>query len=173
MPGPGYGPPRGGRGPRGPMGGPRGGWHPDVRYHFRPTRPPVTGNVMVEGATASERLASYYVNTELTFRHAIQKKGFLAGTFLGIRKLTSGQLRYESFAGKLATYDKQLAQGRITEIQCKKRKIDAAKKYNRYLLKTGYFDIYEYNSAMTDFAKTLGMNYINDVNPSPERGRSR
>jgi len=25
MPGPGYGPPRGGRGPRGPMGGPRGG----------------------------------------------------------------------------------------------------------------------------------------------------
>ncbi|MDE5888425.1 MAG: hypothetical protein K2H20_00220, partial [Bacilli bacterium] len=104
MPGPGFGGPRGG-GPR--SGGPRGGmFHPDMRYHFKPTRPPAGGNVAVTGDSTSETLSSYYVNTKLTFRHAIRKKGIIAGTFLGIRKLTSGTLRYESFAGRLATYDK-------------------------------------------------------------------
>ncbi len=170
MPGPGFGPPPGRR----PMGGPRGGmFHPDMRYHFKPTRPPAGGHVAVTGDTTSEVLSSYYVNAKLTFRHAIKRRGIIAGTFLGIRKLTSGSLRYEAFAGRLATYDKQLAENRITKIQCNKRKMDAAKKYNRYLLKTGYYDIYEYNSAMEEFASSIGMRYINDVNPSPERGRSR
>lgn len=177
MPGPGFGPPPGGpRGFGGPGGprGPRGGmFHPDMRYHFRPTRPPAGGYVGVTGDTTSEAISGYYLNTKLTFRHAIRRKGIIAGTFLGIRRLTSGSLRYEAFAGKLATYDKQLSQKRITSIQCKKRKMSAAKKFNRYLLKIGYYDIYEYNSAMEDFAKSIGMTYINDVNPSPERGRAR
>lgn len=166
-------PPGGGRGFGGPMGGPRG-FHPDMHYHFRPIRPPAGGHVSLgDDPTISSCVARFKVDTKLTFKHAIQKKGIIAGTFLGIRRLTSGKLRYESFAGKLATYDKQLSQKRITALQCKKRKMDAAKKYNRYLLKSGFYDIYEYNSAMSTFAKSIGMTYINDVNPSPERGRSR
>lgn len=162
MPRPPHGGPRGGFGgpPRGNVRGPMMG--PDAHYYYKPITPGPIGNVPNGGETLSETLAGYASNTKSTFEQAFVNRGFFGGIITGIRRLTSGQLRYNSFVGKIATYDRQLAEGRITSEQCKKRKLQAAKKFNEYLLKIGYINKYDYQIKMEEFANQLGVNYIND-----------
>lgn len=161
--------------PRPPHGGPRGGFGgpqrgnirgpmmgPEAHYYYKPITPAPTGNVLSGGETLSETLASYTSNTKTTFEQAFVNRGIFGGIITGIRRLTSGQLRYSSFVGKIATYDRQLAEGRITSDQCKIRKMQAAKKFNGYLLKIGYINKYDYQLKMEEFANQLGVNYIND-----------
>lgn len=178
MPGPGFPPPRGGRGSRGPMGGPRGRFGPMMgsmaHYYFRPTRPAPGGYVATGGDRLTDTIVDMQCETEFTFRHAMRRNGILGGFACGIRKLTSGGLRHNSFVSKISLCDKLLAEGRITKEQCLRRKMEAAKKYNRYLLKCGYYNVYDYQDAMEDFAKSIGVNYVDDVHtPENERGRSR
>lgn len=175
MPGGPMGGPMGGpRGPMGPMGGPRGPMGNVGINYFRPggpNRPAAGGHVDVGGKTFTESLIHKVLNVKDTFHFSIKRKGLIGGIFLAPRILISGSLRYDSFVGKTATYDKQYNENRITEQQCKERKMIAARKYHRYLLKTGYITQDEYNRAMDSYASSIGVNYVNDVDPQQSRSR--
>lgn len=157
-------PPRGGR-PRGPMMGPMS------HYYFRPTRPAPGGYVGTDGDRITDAYTEMQLSASLTFRHAMRRNGFVGGLACGIRKLTSGGLRHNSFVSKITLYDRQLAEGRITKEQCLRRKMQAAKKYNGYLLKCGYYNLYDYQSEMEAFANSIGVNYIDDVHTQGRRTR--
>ncbi len=163
-PGPGFG------GPPPGFGGPPPRFNPNAHYHFHPTPSPLGGYVSDGDDAWISTISKMWTNTVFTFKQAIQRKGIIRGIPLAMRRMTSGQLRAHSLEGKLAVYDKQFSEHRITERQCKKRKMDAAKKFNRYLLRTGYYTINEYNYYMQEFAQSIGVNYINDVHT---QGRTR
>lgn len=171
--------PRGPRGPmgggRGPMGGPRGPMMgPMAHYYFRPTHPAPGGYVGSSSDRVTDVLVDMYMGVNLTFRHAMRRNGVLGGFACGIRKMTSGNLRHNSFVSKVALCDRLLAEGRITKEQCLRRKMQAAKKYNGYLLKCGFYNLYDYQSEMTAFANSIGVNYVDDVHtPDNARGRAR
>lgn len=176
MPGP-NGPVGGPRGPMGGMYGPVGPMMPRMgnvgSNYFRPggpNRPAAGGHVEVGGMTFTESLTYKYFHVKDTFSCAIRRAGIIGGIFLAPRILVSGSLRYDSFVGKIATYDKQLSENRITPNQCKERKMLAARKYYRYLLKTRYITQEEYDAYMKDYATSINVTYVNDVN---QRGRGR
>lgn len=168
-----------GPGPRGPMGpGPGFGPGPgNVGYnYFRPggpNRPAPGGHVEVTGKTVTESIAAKIYKLKDTFAQAIERKGIVGGIFLGARVLTSGSLRYHSFVGKVAMYETQLKENRITENQCKERKMMAAKKYYGYLFKNGYIDRKEYRESMSKYAKSISVNYVDDYSTQQTQGRSR
>lgn len=167
-----------GHGPGGPWGPGPGGPFGPVNVgsnYFRPggpNRPALGGHVEVTGQSFTDSLVSKYFYLKRTFSKSIERKGIIGGIFLGARYLTSGSLRYDSFVGKIATYDKQLSENRITENQCKERKMMAARTYYRYLRKIGYLNQEEYVEKMNEYAKSINVNYVNDSNQQT-RGRSR
>ncbi len=167
----GFPPPPGG--PHGPMGGPgRGPWGPMSHYYFRPTHPAPGGLDVSTSSSISDILTDVDMTIRSAFSQGKLRKGGLGGIGIGIRKLTSGALRENSFVSKLKLCDKQLAENRITEEQCKRRKMHAAKKYYGYLLKIGFYELYEYHGAMHAFADQLNVEYVDDVhgNNGPQNG---
>jgi len=154
MPGSGFGPGPGGLPP---------GFNPNAHYHFRPTMRPMTGYVPDGDDALVGTISRMWINTNFTFKQAFQRKGIVRGLPLAFRTLISGDLRKQAFEGKLAVYDKQYGENRITDAQCKIRKVNAAKKYYGYFLKTGYFTLNEYQYYVNKFANSLGVQYIDDV----------
>ncbi len=179
MPRPGFGPPPGGPrgfgGPHGPWGGgPRGfgGGFGGPRGPWIPARPAPGGYVATNNESITDTLVDMELGTRFTFSHAIRRNGIIGGIACGIRKLTSGGLRHNSYISKLSLYDKQFAENRITKEQCLRRKMQAAKKYNGYLLKCGYYNLLDYQEAMNSFADSIGVDYIDDVHQQ-DYGRQR
>lgn len=164
-------------GPMGPYGpGPRGPYGPGNvgSNYFRPggpNRPAPGGHVEVAGGTFTDKIISKIYNARRVFSKSIERKGIIGGIFVGARYFTSGSLRYDSFAGKIAAYDKQKLENRITDEQCKERKMMAARTYYRYLRKIGYLDQEEYISKMSEYAKSINVNYVSDNQQMQRRGR--
>lgn len=167
-----------GHGPGGPWGPGPGGPFGPVNVgsnYFRPggpNRPAPGGYVDITSANIVESTIAKYYDVKSTFKETIRKKGIVGGVFLGARYLTSGSLRYDSFVGKIATYEKQFVEGRITSVQFNERRMIAARTYYRYLRKIGYLNQEEYVEKMNEYAKSINVNYVNDSNQQT-RGRSR
>lgn len=176
MPGPGG--PRGPRGfgPRGFMGGRLGPENVGSNY-FRPGGPnrPAPGGYVdtnAYGANIVERAVIKYIDIKNNVKTFVKKKGIVGGIITVGRYFTSGSLRYDSFVSKVAFYDKLKSENRLTEIQCKERKMLAARKYYRYLRKIGYLTLDEYNKSMSKYAESINVKYINDVEQQTQ-GRTR
>lgn len=168
MPGPGHG---------GPMGGTRGFYGPrrfgnvGMNY-YRPgggNRAAAGGYVDVNSTSIVETVTREFLRVKRVYKQSFKRNGLIGGIVAGTRKLTSGQLRYESFIGKCAQFDKQYSERRIDEKTCKTRKMLAAKKYYNYLFKIGYYNEYEYEEKMKDFGNSIDVQYEYDA----RQGRTR
>lgn len=160
-------------GPRGPMGGPMMGGprfnRPFPHFDYNIPSAPRQQGVPV-GTSMVTTFTHMQIDAGVTFHHAIKRKGKIGGVITGFRIILSGGLRNQIFQGRMETIDMQLAENRITASQAKKRKMDAAKKYNRYLLKTGYINREEYVYGMQQFAEKIGVQYVDDTQ---DRTRTR
>lgn len=155
-------PPGGPRGPRGPRGmGPRFN-RPFPHFNYNIPEMPRTPGTPV-GTTMVETFTDMEINTKEKFKRTIKRHGVISGTIKGFRTILSGGLRHQVYLGRLETIDMQLSEKRLTKAQALKRKMDAAKKYNRYLLKIGYLTREEYTTELENFAKSIGVNYIDDT----------
>lgn len=149
--------------PMGP-GGPRGPRFNRPFPHFDYNIPSAPRHNDLPGGTSIvSTFTSMQIDTAQVFHRAIKRKGKVGGILTGFRIILSGGLRNQIFQGRMQTIEMQLEENRLTENQAKKRKIDAAKKYNRYLLKTGYITHEEYVYGMEKFADKIGVKYIDDT----------
>ena len=83
--------------------------------------------------------------------------GTIKGTIMGLRLSTTASWREETFISRCRTADELLAEHRITDRECKSRKMIAAKKWYGYLHKIGYLDEQEYQKEMDEYAQSIGI----------------
>lgn len=149
----------------GPMGGPMGPRFNRPFPHFDYNIPSAPRQNAIPGGTSIvATFNKMNINAAETFKQAKIRTGSrVLGTLVGLRILTFGGIRNQLFVGRMSMIDMQVAEGRLTENQGKKRKMDAAKKYNRYLLKTGFINRAEYSYGMEKFAEKIGVRYVDDT----------
>ncbi len=161
MPGPRFG--GHGRPPFGPPGGPGFRFNrPFPHFDYNIPSAPRQQTVPV-GTTMVATFTYGQISMAETMHIARLKKGKVGGIVTGLRMIFSGGIRNQAFQGRMATIDMQLAENRLTKEQANKRKIDAAKRYNRYLLKIGYITREEYVYGMEKFAEKIGVRYVDDT----------
>ena len=161
----GPGGPGGPRGPRGPMPGgmfgPGGGifgpggraWGPGFKFPG-PIPPAPGGNVYSDGESWASKRANdsvnWYCNSKIVVKNTKSKvKGFISA----FRLHTTGSLHYNLFMTKVAAATQDFTERRITDEQCKYRKLKAADKYYSYLYKVGLYTRERYKYEMRNFAK--------------------
>lgn len=166
-------PPRGPRGPRGPRrgyGGTIGGMPVSrsgrimVNGHVvNPFASPAGGYVHSPANGPVDAYATYTENLKDKMRFAIKRNGPLKGTLIGIRHILTNGLHSAIFNRKIELADQELAAERITERQCKSRKMSAAAEYFGYLKKIGVYDDAYVQAEMQYYASKIGY----DFGPAP------
>ena len=137
-------------------------------------RAPAGGMVHIPTQGPIEAYARYSVNLGSKMRFAINRNGRLKGTVIGIFHIMTNGLFTSSFNRKIAIADENFENGKITEEQCKLKKMRAAADYFNYLQKIGYYDENSVSTEMHYFANKLGVEYDDSIElEEPENGRTR
>lgn len=180
----GPGGPRGGRPPRGfgfggGMFGPGGrAWGPDFKFPGPIPRAP-GGSVASTGDYYSGKKAKIQTEFYCNSRMATQITGSkVKGYITACRLYAMGPLHYNVFLSRVDAATQDLAEHRITDEQCKYRKLKAADKYYTYLYKVGLYSKEVFEFELKNYAKGIGVigdeTYIIDqVIDESSVGRSR
>lgn len=157
--GPGFGGPHGGPGFGGAFGhGGRfhGGWG---RGYPGPIRKAPGGTVATNGDYFSGKTAKvqtdFYCNRKLVAKNTGSKtKGFIAA----YRLYAMGPLHYNVFTSRIEAATKDFAERRITDEQCKYRKLKAADKYYSYMYSVGLYTKEQFEYELNNYANEIGVN---------------
>ncbi len=157
--------------------GGRGGYHGG--YGYRPHRRPrytYTGGNIGTQEQENSAIKQFFSNWKdrIKLRKQYRDEGKEIPSSLkditAIRETISGGFREEICLAAQASANQLYAEKRISLRECKKRKYDAEKKYNRYLLDIGAITEEEYEAEMEMFCNQNDIKYVSE---HPNLGRSR
>ncbi len=154
--------------PQGPHGRPGAGmpfwpfgrgsmpWGPGFKIPGPIPRAP--GGTVVSDASPSAKSAKasvdFYCNKKIVAIHTGSKlKGFISASRMNVM----GPLHYNVYLSRIAAADKDYAEKRITEEQCKYRKLKAADKYHSYLFNLGLYTEQQYEYEVETYAREIGV----------------
>ncbi len=166
------------RGPRGPRRGVAAGGIPTSRSGramvngrvVNPFAAPAGGNVHTPVNGPIDSYVTYSENVRHKMSHAIQRKGALVGSLVGIRHILTNGLHTCVFNRKIQLAEKALKAEQISQEQCNLRKMRAAAEYFDHLKKIGYYNDADVSLQMYMFAQSIGVEYEDDT---VSHGRSR
>ncbi len=148
--------PHGGGMPFGPFGGGRMNLGPGFKIPGPIPRAP--GGTVISDASPSAKSAKdsndFYCNRKIVAIHTGSKlKGFISASRMNVM----GPLHYNVYLSRIAAADKDFAEKRITDEQCKYRKLKAADKYHSYLFNLGLCTEQQYEYEVEAYAKEIGV----------------
>lgn len=146
-------------GPHGHGGGFRGGWDGGWGRKFPgPIRRAPGGDVASTGDYFSGKSAKvqsdFYCNRKLVARNTGSKvKGFISA----YRLYAMGPLHYNVFSSRIDAANKDFSERRITDEQCKYRKLKAADKYYSYMYSVGLYTKEQFEYELSNYATEIGV----------------